>query len=575
MTIPLTSKIVMISLAFLCAVAVGWKSAPDLGKAAVVEAKPERIVSRERVAGGRDSAAREVARKMKSVRDGATQEERIRASISLAMSLPASEFAAWAAGDRFDFRAGPELSIFRMILFERWIAEEPDSLIAFAVENDHGQASRAFEHLMKDDPERILAFFRAHPNDSFELEKLTAIASSNPQLVMARLAEMSGRGMTADAGEASEKLFRELAGKSPAILEAALDGLSPVLRKKAETALCGVRLATDFQGEIRALWERPDGWEMFNDNLQSNPKLGAKFLEELASMPSSWRNSLGDFPYYAVREETARKWLEMDLEKAGFSNHQVERIRSHAAERLIRIDPDFVMGLIGSLSLDKGEKAELFQSAFLRFWNSPEMAESLIAKLGSDEDKAAAREQLERLTLNHAKQGVKTPADWIDALGSGGATGSSAYSFAAAAGRWDEKQVSEFRSGFNELPAKEKQNLALALASRAEYTDGNRALVSDAIGYLLHNPPEQDRQGSMMDDPRMMASQYALRLASQDLSSASVWIDTLPAGEARMWAQRNVAKDLRQYDPAAVRDWIKTLPQAERDDLNKYLAGEE
>ena len=199
------------ALAFSCALAVGWRTAPTEPDAVAMGQDSERNVFRERVPGARD----EIARKMKSIRTGVTQEERIRASISLAMSLPASEFAAWAEGDRFDFRAGPELSIFRMVLFERWLEEEPDSLIAFAVKNDHGQAYRGLEHLLKNDPARVLEYFRTHPNDSFELAKLSTLAASEPGLVIARLSEMSARGMTAKAGEASEKLFREMARRTP------------------------------------------------------------------------------------------------------------------------------------------------------------------------------------------------------------------------------------------------------------------------------------------------------------------------------------------------------------------------
>ena len=566
---------IVAALAFVGAVALGWKTAPTPPETGTQQTSPETKVSRERVPGGRDAAAAEVARKMRAVRAGITQEQRIRSAVSLAMALPPSEFAEWAEGDRFDFRAGPELSIFRMVLFERWQMEEPDSLIEFAVRNNHGQAYRGLEQLLKNDPTRVLEYFRAHPNDSFELGKLPALAASEPGLVMTRLAEMSERGMTAKAGEASEKLFRELAAKHPSMLEAALDDLSPVLQKKAETALSGVRLAADFQSEIRALWERPDGWEIFSESLQANPALGAGFLGELAAMPVSWKNSLGDFPYYAVRGESARKWLEMDLEEAGFSERHVDSIRVRAAQELMRKDPDFVIGVLGSLNLEKRERAELFAAAFMRLRNSPEKAERLIAELGSEEDRTAAREQLELQKLRSESPEVKEPGDWIQAFGSGVATSSSVYAFTAETGRWDEKQVSAFQEEFKDLASTEKQKVALALASRAADAGGNEALVSDAIGYLVNHPPETDERGWMRDDPRMMASEFALRIASRDLTAASAWINTLPEGEASQWARRNVAKDLQQYDPAAVRDWIKTLPQGQRNDLNGYLAGEE
>ena len=265
----------------------------------------------------------------------------------------------------------------------------------------------------------------------------------------------------------------------------------------------------------------------------------------------------------------------MDLGEAGFSEKHLDRIRQHAARELIRRDPEFVLGLLDSLKLEKRQKAEMFEAAFMRLRDSPEKAERLIAELGSEEDRNAAREQLELQKLRSGSEEEKEPGDWIQAFGSGVATSSSAYAFAAEAGGWDEKQISAFREEFTNLVSTEKQKVALALASRAADAGGNEALVSDAIGYLVNHPPEPDERGWVRDDPRMMASEFALRIASRDLTAASEWIDTLPEGEASMWARRNVAKDMRQYDPAAVRDWIRTLPQGQRDDLDGYLAGEE
>ena len=551
---------------------IGWKTSSPPEKTFSPDSQPARQTAGERNPVRGNTASRETALRMKTVRDAPTQAERIRAAISLAMSLPASEFAAWAEGDRFDFRAGPELSIFRMILFERWIAEDPDSLIAFSVNNNHGQAYRGVAQLAKEDPQRVIDFFRENPNDAFELEKLAEIGSHGPALALSRLEEMSARGLTAADTERSGALFRALAMKSPEVLEAALAGLSPALRKQAETALIGKRLKESFQAEVRALWDRPDGWEMFNEIIQRNRKLGTEIAGEVMNMPAAWRSSLADFPYYAVQSGSAKQWLDMDLAAAGFSKSQEERIRKFAIQQLASAEPEEAISRLDSLGLSAEERAGILSNAFSRYGKSPEKAEKLIAMLSSAEEKAEARKLLELTVLGTGKNGSKTPSDWLKALDGAKGTGNASWYFARETGRWDAGQVSEFQKGFQELSAEGKQKVAGELASRAESSDGNDSVIGHAVKYLVENPPEKTESRNFQDNPTNNAAAFAMRLASNDLSAASTWIDSLPQGEAKTWARRNVAMDMRQYDPAAVREWITTLPQGERDDLNKYLA---
>ncbi len=490
------------------------------------------------------------------------------------MSLPASEFAAWAEGDRFDFRAGPELSIFRMILFERWIAEDPEGLIAFSVNNNHGQAYRGVAQLSKDDPERVIEFFRANPNDAFEMGKLLEIGNHHPSLVLARLAEMSARGVSAGDGEKSASLFRALAKKSPELLGAALDGLSPVLRKEAEAALIGQRLGESFAEEVRTLWDRPDGWQIFNDIITRDGKFGAKIAGEIKDMPAAWKGSLADFPYYAVRGESSKQWLDMDLEGAGFSASQAEKIRKFAIQQLAGADPADAISRLGSLGLSPDERSSVLSNAFARVGNSPDRQEALIALLSTAGEKAEARKLLELAALGNGRDGAKAPSEWLKAIDAASATGNTSWYFARETGRWNAEQVSEFNQEFDGMSAEAKSKVAGQLASRADDAGGNDILIGNAVKYLVENPPEKTESRRFHDNPSNSAAVFAMRLASSDLSAASTWIDSLPQGDAKTWARRNVAMDMRQYDPAAVRDWIKTLPPVERDDLNGYLAGQ-
>lgn len=564
----------IIMVAFFFAMVIGWKTAPHPGTAGPAGHSEERETAAERRPERRDTPSREVARRMKSIRDGATQQERIRSSVSLAMALPASEFAAWAQGDRFDFRAGPELNIFRMVLFERWIVEDPEGLIGFCADHNHGQAFRGVSQLIKEDPERVLEYLRKNPNDEFELEKLAILAGSDSALVLSRLREISGRGISGRVENPSDKLFKILAKESPEMLEAALESLDPKLRTRAEIALSSQRLSEDFGKEIRVLWERPDGWEIFQEALADNGGASANLLGEIANLPASWKGSLSSSPYYLVRGDTAGQWLETDFESTGFSKSDAARIKKVAAGYHAGKDPAFVIGKLDSMKFSPEEKAEIFSNAFKKLKDSPGEIEQLIAGLTSGEDRESAREQLGliRTPLKTGKD--QPPSDWLETLSSPAFSRDDSYPFFVATRGWNEEQVSEFRTAFDRMDKEGKQKVALLVGSRE---DGNEAFTGDAIRYLVSNPPEKTTEGGGYppEDPRMAASKHAVRLASKDLSSASAWINSLPAGDAKKWAQRNVAMDLRQYDPRAVEQWVKSLPASERVDLEGYLKGGE
>lgn len=293
-------------------------------------------------------------------------------------------------------------------------------------------------------------------------------------------------------------------------------------------------------------------------------------VDAIATMPADWKNSFAHQSHNAMRGDAAKKWLEMDLEAVGFNKSDSERIGTYAAQHLIRDDPDLVFSKFDSLNLDERRKDEFFQLAFSKLKETPEKAEQLISKLGSEQDRIAAKARLDLLKVEDGSQ-KKKPTDWIQSLGNLEPSGSSAYQFSTEADRWDEKQVAEFRSGFNDLAANEKQNVAMAIASRVGNGTGNESLTSDAINYLVRNQTEAGERRQMRNETSLMASQFALSLASKDLSSASAWMKSLPEGDAKRWSYRNVAKDLNQYDPAAVRQWVKTLSAAERKDVEGYL----
>jgi hypothetical protein len=57
----------------------------------------------------------------------------------------------------------------------------------------------------------------------------------------------------------------------------------------------------------------------------------------------------------------------------------------------------------------------------------------------------------------------------------------------------------------------------------------------------------------------------------KDPVAAGRWVNSLPAGEARLWAAKNLAAQWAEYEPSAARQWAAGLPADERRQVDAYL----
>lgn len=517
-----------------------------------------------------------VSEQMHSVGSAATPSERLRAAIALAYSLPPSEFAAWMEGDRFSFRKGPELHIFRMIIFERWIKEDPDSLIPWAGKNNHGQAGRALLALANDNPQRLLDHYRSHPDSKTELGVLAEIAKKQPELALARLQELSLVGLPAEIGRLVEGLLEELAKKSTSALELALAALPPDLRRQAESALSRQRLSTSFQTEIRALWENPEGWQMFESSASRDSALATMLIAELANLPPNWKASMAANPYSLLNNDNGKEWFTADLEGAGFTAAQATKIKRRTLLSLAYSDPEFALENLEQLGSDSGTKTDVISRAFLSFKGDEAKTEKLMAMLPNDEDRQLARDQLKLRDQSPAEIKAQKPSEWLGMLGGIDTGERNSYAVIDQLRNWDKAKLTELRSGFNDLPTDQKQKIAGVLVSGASYNNYDTAdtgLIGDALRILVSTTPTASDATRNSNDggPVMASSAYAVQLAMKNPDEATSWINSLPEGDAKLWARKNVAANWQQYDPPAVAQWVRSLPVDAREQVNQYL----
>ena len=54
-------------------------------------------------------------------------------------------------------------------------------------------------------------------------------------------------------------------------------------------------------------------------------------------------------------------------------------------------------------------------------------------------------------------------------------------------------------------------------------------------------------------------------------AAASQWVQSLPDGEARSWALKNVAFAWALYDPKEAGQWVDSLPAAARAEVGDFM----
>ncbi len=568
-------------LGFLTMVVIGWKLADQPAHPAA--SQPEiatRSADRPTRSNRRGGAPEAVRQRMAALRAIASPDDRLRATMALARSLPVSEIPAWLDGRWFPAGEGFDLILFNKLLKERWQQEDPDGLLAWSFKNSPSQARDTLNAWAKTDPQRALAFLKEHPNREVEIQVLAEMAKTNPALALQALGELSAVGKS-DSGMGDyylRELVQQLAKSSPAALEAALASLPPKLRTQAETALIRGRMATSFATEIRKLWERPDGWKIFQSfDSDGRGTLTGQLFAELANLPPAWRAAMAENSYRMMNGTGAEKWCTADLEGAGFTAAQASSIRRTALSRIASSAPETALKLMADMDLDTTYRHNAISNLFANFHGSPEQAETLLALLGSDEEREQARSHLPAARAAGAEQAppkIEQPADWLAQAGAVDPKSGpfDFYQYLQILRNWDAEKIAALGSQFKTLPDDQKRQVAQVLTRNSGFAENIQSLQGEALRYLIANPAAPVEGGQSSTNPTIsQASQFAVNWAKNDPTAASDWVQSLPAGDARLWAQKNLAANWAQVDPEATDHWLGTLPAADRTQVREFM----
>ena len=562
---------------FFVAAVIGWELAADSQSASTKAPEnaantAQRPPRPARGSGPRDAAKQRVA----AIRALGSPEARMRASIALANALPIAEIGAWLDGRWFCTGSGFDLTLFNKILKERWQQEDPDGLMLWSMKSYPDRAGGMLaDWAEKQDPQHVLAFFKDHPNPALQLQALLQISKKNPALALQCLQDMPA-GKRSDGGMNSyygREVLNALAKSSPAALEAALASLPTGLQAQAESILSGQRLEASFSQELQQLIARPDGWKIFSDNLSTGKGLGGKLFAELENLPAAWKNSIASNPNHVVDSTNARQWWDADLEGMGFSARDAKRLRTAAVGAISGKQPAEALKLMNEADIDPSYRQNIISNIFNNLGGQPEKAESLLALLSSDEERQQARAMVAASSYPSSPQKVETPAEWLEMAKASGPNSTSSYGYLSTLRSWDPEKIAELAKQFAAMPAEGKQQAAIIIASDGSNSSSDRALVGDAIRYLVAEPvvpAEGSSRGSSGLIDRS-ASTFAVNWSKADPAAASSWVQSLPASDARSWAQKNLAVNWAQYDPAEARQWVDSLPADDRAAVQEFL----
>lgn len=565
--------------AFLATAALGWNLAGEAKTAPPAAAAPTGTTAKKSArserGNGRYGTPAYVRDAMKSIRNAGSTEGRMRATIELANTLPVADIAAWLDGRWFDTGDGFDLTLFNKIVKQRWREEDPESLLLWSFKNGAETSQSIVREWAANDPQRLIEFYRKNPNDAMELQSLSEVAKKDPALAIGRLQEMIARGIPANASGYDQFLLTNLAAKSPAALEAVLGSLPQAWQVKAEMALIGERLNTSFDEEIRKLWERPDGWKLF-ENCAYREGVGEKLIGELANLPASWRTSMASNYYRFLNSSNAETWIGADLEGSGFTDEQAKRIRLGALQNLTYQKPELTLKLLGEMEMEDDERRSVVSNVFANAARNPEKAEELLALLDSDEERKMAQGAIDQRNQigGTAAPKVEEPADWLAQAGEIDPRSGGSYQFMSMLENWDKDKIADLTGQFRTMPEEAKRKVATLLSGQNFGGEGlDPALQAEAIRYLVANPVEQaeDGQAGHRQQEDHLASVHAVKWAAKDPVAASEWVQTLPAGDAKLWAQKNLAKNWARYDPDAAGQWVASLPAAARTEVEGFM----
>ena len=521
---PTRSKAAILPLAacaFAIAVPLGWFIG---GNTTVAEASvlPPFKTRLDRQPGSKNQTGD--SRIVAEIRNSRPGVERMRKTIALANSIPDSAVDLWLDEQRFRPGDGYDLTLFTRILRDRQTQLKPEKFTPAG---------------------KLTAFLRK---------------------------AIVGLGEGEGAWTSARELFALLAEKDPAALETALDQMPHHMRDDAEEALLRRRLSESFETEITKLFDRPDGWRLFR-SISGSPEMLTRLFADPARIPASWRSGIVNNTRFISNEDLFAFCWERDLQAAGFSQAQEQKLRQAAIQNFTHQAPEKALSRMDDAGFSPAQRKDLIQSIFSAAVMNDEQQDRLLGMLKTDEDWLTANEQLSR--SNHHRNRPPTPllplvdqpAQWLADFSQLDPTENASHQYRRMLTRWEVGKVDELVTTFRSQPEDVKIRVAEKIAlewGNGTFDGQDLALYSEAIRILAAKP---EGRPSII----RVTTTYALQWGEKNPAAAARWVASLPSGEPRDWARNNLAAQWSARDAAAADRWISSLPKEEQTGTRDFI----
>lgn len=512
----------------------------------------------------------EVQERLAFIRNAGTREDRLRATIEVARTLPVKDLAAWFDAGWFDGTEDIQQQLFEQITYVRWVEEDGAGFMEYCLRKKSDSGYEVAGMWAERDPAAALAFARGR-TDSQEKERLFVFMSSTlgkaaPELILSNLEEILS-GLGSNRVHFAGQMLQGVASARPELLEAALPGLPVDLQRAATMSLTSATLRRDLGAGVAKLQAMEDGMAHFLLAARRDMSVLEAIGKNPGALPPGWLSSVAsDGGAHHVVLADPQHWLTADLAALGVEGGPAHRLRAAALLRIAQEDADRAIAFLASSGWDAEQRGEAV-AAIAGAIHNPQQVEAWLATLADPGEIEIARVNL---VSGQDQAAIRiAPAELLAGLGAA----SPAIKDSRAGIRfWTQTQVEDFSRSFAQLPAEQRQAVARKFA-QDEGEELPREIGSLVIANMIGQPwPQKGEQDPVSG--AALASGLITGWADDDPAAAGDWVNSLPPSEERLWAAANLVARWGEYDPAAAARWMAGLPEAERGKVARLMKGD-
>jgi hypothetical protein len=513
---------------------------------------------------------KEVLARLQRIDAAGNPQDRLRATIQLARSLPISELEAWYEGKWFNGREDIQSALFNEITLSRWLAADAEGLMRYCHRSDDSRGNQVAWRWARQDPKAALGYLAemkdpAQRSQTADLMGIS-LAQYQPEEAIAGMPVLLSALRTYNLWV----MMGKLAESSPEALKTAAAQWPDYVQRGIARELATAGLKRDFEGTLAELRQREDGRNLFLEAFPFHSKALQEVMKNPESLPPGWFGDIAVRAGSLLVTDDPERWVGADLIAMGMSPEQSRQVRQMAIAEIGAKDQQRFLSLLEDGGYDRYARQHLITSAVQRLADDKAKAEAWIAGLTDSKDIEDARQAL-ATRLDQPEGKAITPSDLLTGLGQDGATLTTEQ--ARAAGMWGGMELKIAANRFDTLPADQKTVAARNLLSHS-HEDFPPLLQAQAIRYLASDRAIDPGIYDGITGRRELSQSAALlavKWGKDDPVATSQWVSSLPTGDERLWAAKNLAATWTEYEPAATRQWVATLGEEDRRQVLEYL----